>query len=84
MESRLFLLFVVAAGSLLQGCALFGQQNAVEADSGDATPVVIDPDLQRREVKAGNPQGGLLRWVQGDRALPVVTGRPAPKTKPRP
>jgi len=37
-----------------------------------------------REVKSGNPQGGLLRWVQGDRALPVVTGRPAPKTKPRP
>ena len=36
-----------------------------------------------RQVKAGNPQGGLLRWVQGDKALPVVTGRPSSKTEPR-
>jgi len=29
------------------------------------------------QVKAHTPQGGLLAWVQGDAALPVVTGRPA-------
>jgi ferredoxin-type protein NapH len=28
------------------------------------------------QVMAGNPQGGLLRWVQGAAARPVVSGRP--------
>jgi polyferredoxin len=29
------------------------------------------------QVQGGNPQTSLLRWVEGDAALPVVTGRPA-------
>lgn len=28
------------------------------------------------QVQAGNPAGGLLHWVDGEQALPVVTGRP--------
>jgi polyferredoxin len=28
------------------------------------------------QVQAGDPDRSLLRWVQGDAALPVVTGRP--------
>jgi polyferredoxin len=31
------------------------------------------------QVTAGNPAGSLLSWVQGDAALPVVSGRPAAK-----
>ena len=34
------------------------------------------------QVKAGSPNGGLLDWVQGDDALPVVTGRPAERRDP--
>jgi len=29
------------------------------------------------QVQGGDPQQSLLRWVDGDAALPVVTGRPA-------
>jgi polyferredoxin len=29
------------------------------------------------QVQARAGRGTLLRWVEGDRALPVVTGRPA-------
>ena len=28
------------------------------------------------QVQAGSPEGGLLHWVDGEQALPVVTGRP--------
>jgi ferredoxin-type protein NapH len=30
------------------------------------------------QVQGGRPEQSLLRWVAGDAALPVVTGRPAP------
>ncbi len=30
------------------------------------------------QVQGGRPEQSLLRWVAGDPALPVVTGRPAP------
>lgn len=52
MESRLFLLFIVVAATLMQGCALFGQQTAAQGGDAESTPVIIDPDLQRRDVKA--------------------------------
>jgi len=29
-------------------------------------------------VQQGDPELSLLSWVEGDNALPVVTGRPAP------
>lgn len=53
MESRVLVLLVMLGALTLPGCALFGQQSsgdAADADDG-ATPVVIDPDLERREVK---------------------------------
>ena len=34
------------------------------------------------QVQGGDPQQSLLRWVAGDAALPVVTGRPAPDRAP--
>ena len=35
-------------------------------------------------VQGGDPKQSLLRWVEGDAALPVVTGRPAPDRTPNP
>lgn len=33
------------------------------------------------QVQAGNPVGGLLHWVDGEQAIPVVSGRPVtPRT----
>ncbi len=53
MESRLFLLSVVAATQLLSGCALFGRsaEEPADVDVNTTTPAVIDPELDRREVK---------------------------------
>lgn len=36
------------------------------------------------QVQGGDPKLSLLRWVDGDAALPVVTGRPAPIPAPIP
>ena len=33
------------------------------------------------QVQGGDPRQTLLRWVEGDAALPVVTGRPASSNK---
>jgi len=51
MESRLFVFLVALAATALPGCALFGQQNTDESADAEATPVVIDPDVERREIK---------------------------------
>lgn len=55
MESRLFVLFIVLAGALLSGCSVFSQQaaegSAATSPEATGTPVVIDPDLTRRDVK---------------------------------
>ena len=32
-----------------------------------------------QQVQHKHPQGGLLQWVAGEDALPVVTGRPLQK-----
>jgi ferredoxin len=36
------------------------------------------------QVQGGDPRQSLLRWVEGDAALPVVTGRPVPNSAPCP
>lgn len=53
MESRLLVLPVALAALWLSGCALFGQSSSQTAQDGDeeTTPVVIDPEVERREVK---------------------------------
>ncbi|MEO1576455.1 MAG: outer membrane beta-barrel domain-containing protein, partial [Pseudomonadota bacterium] len=52
MESRFLLLFVaLVAATTLPGCALFSQQNTDEVADESSTPVVIDPDIDRRTVK---------------------------------
>ncbi len=50
MESRSFVLLIALVTLALPGCALFGQQNA-EVVEDDSTPIVIDPDIDVREVK---------------------------------
>ncbi|MFK7885850.1 MAG: outer membrane beta-barrel domain-containing protein [Gammaproteobacteria bacterium] len=52
MESRFLLLLIALVVTTLPGCSLFSQQNAdANADDDGATPVVIDPDIDRREIK---------------------------------
>jgi outer membrane beta-barrel protein len=52
MESRILVLFIALVVTTLPGCSLFSQQSA-DDDTGEdgATPVVIDPDIDRREIK---------------------------------
>ncbi|MEM6639798.1 MAG: outer membrane beta-barrel domain-containing protein [Pseudomonadota bacterium] len=50
MESRLLLLFVMLCSVSLPGCALFGAAPEESVDD-DTTPVVIDPGIERRDVK---------------------------------
>ena len=51
MESRFLLLLVALAMTVLPGCSLFSQQGSGQVVDEEGTPVVIDPDIDRREIK---------------------------------
>ena len=52
MESRLLILLVAVASQALAGCSFFSRGGDEETlDVNVRTPTVIDPDLDRREVK---------------------------------
>ncbi|MFK8016004.1 MAG: outer membrane beta-barrel domain-containing protein [Gammaproteobacteria bacterium] len=51
MESRSLVLLIALATLALPGCSLFGQQSTDELVEDDSTPIVIDPDIDRREIK---------------------------------
>ena len=51
MESRFLLLLVALVMSALPGCSLFSQQGSGQVVDEEGTPVVIDPDIDRREIK---------------------------------
>ena len=52
MESRLLILFIAIASQALAGCSFLGRGADDEPEDLNArTPVVIDPDLDRRDIK---------------------------------
>ncbi len=52
MESRLFLLSLIVVSQALAGCSFFGRGGDEEpVDVNVRTPAVIDPDLDRRDIK---------------------------------